>query len=113
MAVKNKILAIPLTSIDSSTFTGAYQVINTNGLPNACFLIRIINDSSVDITISYDGTTDNDYIRTNETLQLPLQSNAQPNNFIALIAAGTKIYVKSSAGTGLVYISGYYQPQAN
>ena len=33
---KNYIEAIPLTSIDSSTFTGNYQAVNAAGLTEAC-----------------------------------------------------------------------------
>lgn len=109
MALKNALYPIPLTSIDSSTFTGSYQVVNTNGLPNPCFLIRIINNSDKDITVSYDGTNDHEFVPTKTSLQLPLQSNAQPTNWVSLIAQGTKIYVKGSVGTGLVYLVGYYQ----
>lgn len=113
MSVRNSVAAIALTSIDSSTFTGSYQLINTGGLANACFLLRIINNSNRDVTISYDGSTDNDVVQTLATIQLPLQSNNQPTNNIALIPKGTKVWVKASAGTGSVYLAGYTQVVAN
>jgi len=112
MSVKNSIHPIPLTSIDSATFTGAYQLISgAGGLTNPCIILRIINNSNIGVTISYDGVRDHDFVPANNTLQLPFQSNAQPNNLAALIARGTRIYVKAAAGAGLVYLSGYYQPQ--
>lgn len=104
-------LPIALSSIDSATFTGAYQVITATGLPKGISLLRIINNSDRLITISYDGTTDHDVIQTLQTLQLPLQVNALPSSYVACIRAGTKIYVKAAAGTGLVYVCGYYTPQ--
>jgi hypothetical protein len=113
MSVKNIVLAIPLTSIDSATFTGVYQPINPNGLDRPCFLIRITNDSNVDVTISGNGTTDNDFIRAGETLQLNFQTNSQPGNYVANLAKGTIIYVKGSAGvgnSGSIYLAGYFQP---
>lgn len=110
MAVKNVVKSIALTSIDSATFTGSYQVINTNGLDQACFLLRIINNSNRDITVSYDGTTDNDFVPDASVLEIASQGNSQPNNFIALFSKGLKVYVKGTAGgTGLVYLVGYYQ----
>lgn len=112
MAVKNSVAAIPLTSIDSATFTGNYQLVNSGGLPQSCFVIGITNNSTKDITISYDGTTDNDFVQTMQGSNLPVQSTAQPNNYTALFPKGTRVWVKGSAGTGLVYLSGYYQPQA-
>lgn len=114
MAVKNSIQAIELTSIDSATFTGAYQAINASGLDNSCFMIRIINNSNRDITISYDGTNDHDFVQDTLSLQVNFQTNAQPNTNIANIRKGTIVYVKGTAGgTGLVYLAAYYQAQAN
>lgn len=112
MAVKNSIQPILLTSINSAAFTGAYQLLSAStGLDNPCFLIRIINNSNQNITISYDGINDHDFLPTLNTVQLPFQSNSQPNNFVAQIAKGTRIYVKGAAGAGLVYLSGYCQIQ--
>lgn len=111
MSVKNKVLAIPLTSIDSATFTGMYQAINTGGLARPCFLVRIINDSNTDITVSGDGVTDNDFVRAGETAQFNFQTNSQPNNNMAFLAQGTVIYVKGAAGIGNIYLAAYFQPQ--
>ena len=111
MAVKNIIKAIPLTSINSATFTGAYQAINPLGLPNACTFIKIVNNSTVDVTVSYDGTNDHDFIQTNSAVQFPFQANAQPSNWAAILAQGTIIYVKGAAGANSVYLVGYFNPQ--
>jgi hypothetical protein len=113
MSVKNSVAAITVTSIDSSTVSGTYQKINSSGLSNPCFLVRIVNSSNKDVTISYDGSTDNDVIAANTTAQYPFQSNSQPNNNAAFLAKGTVIWVKGTAGTGNIYLSGYYQVIAN
>jgi hypothetical protein len=108
---KNSIAPIPLTSIDSATFTGAYQLVSgAGGLTNACFLIRIINNSTKDVTISYNGTNDHDFVPAGKEVQLQFQTNKSPQGYAALIAQGTKIYVKGAAGVGLVYLSGYFSP---
>lgn len=113
MAVRNTILAIPLKSIDSATFTGAYQLVTTAaGIPNACFMLRLVNNSNVPVTVSYDGTTDHDEVQAGATLIVPPSTISQPNNFLANFAQGTKVYVKGAAGAGLVYLAGYYQPSA-
>ena len=111
MAVKNIVLAIPLTSISSTTFNSTYQLVNTGGLPHACFLLKMTNNSNVDITISYDGVNDHDFLRNDDELQIASQTNSQPNNFVALFGVGLKVYVKGIAGMGSVYLAGYYQPQ--
>lgn len=110
MAVKNKVLAIPLTNIASSTVSSSYQAINATGLANPCFLIRIINASTTNVTVSYDGVTDNEYVIAASSMDVNAQTNGQPNTSIANFAAGTVVYVKGTAGTGNVYLSGYYQP---
>ena len=109
MGIKNTVKAIAMTSIDSATFTGDYQVISAAGLPKSCQIVRISNVSNRNITISYDGVADNDYLVAGAVLQLPFQSNSQSPNYCAKLAVGTKVYVKGTAGTGLVYLSGYYQ----
>lgn len=110
MALKNIIKAVPLTTFNSTGLSGTYQAINAGGLPSSCFLIRITNGSGVPITISYDGTTDGDWLASNGTLQLNGQTNADPQSGIANWPIGTKIFVKGTASTGLIYLSAYYQP---
>lgn len=108
MSVKNSMYYIPMTSIDSATFTGAYQAINA-GTTQPCFAFKIINNSTVDVTISLDGTTDHDYIPSKSAQIYDLQTNKQPQNDMCLLVQGTKVYVKSSAGTGSVYLVGLTQ----
>ncbi len=113
MAVKNIVLPIPLSSIDSASFSGSYQLLSgAAGLTRPCIMIRIVNNSDRDITVSYNGSADHDYIRTLTSRDIQFQTNSQPQNQICSIAQATKIYVKGTAGgTGLVYLSGFYQPQ--
>ncbi|HXB10859.1 MAG TPA: hypothetical protein VNZ45_02650 [Bacteroidia bacterium] len=109
---KNYVQALVLASIDSSTMSSSttFYAINSAGLTKPCSLIRIVNNSNQDMTISYDGTNAHDFCPKASEIQLPFQSNAQPNSNMALIAQGTVVYVKAaSAGMGLVYLAGYYQ----
>ena len=112
MAVKNAVQAIPLLAINSSTLSGTYKPINAGGLPHACFLLVITNASTEDVFISYNGSTDHEYILQATRVQLPVQANAQPNNFTALFAQGTVVYARGTAGTGTIELSGYYLPSA-
>lgn len=108
MSKKNYIQAVELTSIDSGTFTGAYQSINDDGLPHDCSIIRIINNCNKDITISYDGSTNHDFLQDGEVLQISLQANASPSGFVSALKKGQVVYVKGAAGTGYIYLAGYY-----
>jgi hypothetical protein len=107
MPVKNAATPIPLTSIDSTAVTDTYQAINTTGLPFPCFSINILNDSDEDITVSFDGVNDHEYIVSDFDRDILFQTNAQPTNSVALLPQGTKIYVKGTAGTGYIYLSGW------
>lgn len=114
MSVKNIIQAAPLSSIAGSAFTGSYQLFNSTGLPKGICILRIYNNSSVDITISYDGTHDNDIVPVGTVLMINAQANAQPNNHVALFPGGTSVYMKGTASSsGTAYLAAYYQPQGN
>lgn len=109
MPLKNFIQAIPLTAINSAALTGAYQLINTGGTLVPLVLLRIVNGSDQDVLISYNGSTDNDVVQKGTTLQVPAQQNAQPTTNVLLFSKGTKVYAKGTAGTGFIYVIGYFQ----
>ena len=108
MALKNSIKAVTLTNIDSATVTSSYKAINSSGLTKPCFLIRITNNSTQDVTVSYDGVNDNEYIPKATSIAISGQANVPE---FASIPASTIVWVKGTAGTGNIYLSGYYQPQ--
>ena len=112
MVAKNFIEAIPLTSINANTFTGNYQAVNGTGTPEACTLIRFTNDTTVDVTISFDGVTPHDYLRTGDKLELNLQANSQPSNYASSLKQGSVVYVAAAGGTGLLYFAGYYNSKS-
>ena len=108
---QNRVQAIPLISFASSSLTSSYQAIGT--LSAACFLIRINNATSTAVTLSLDGVNDHEVIGNGTTETLNFQTNAQPQNQAALLPKGQIIYAKATAGTGTLYISGYYVAPGN
>jgi len=106
----NFVTPVHLSLINSATFTGNYDVACT-GLEEACFLLRIINDSNRDVLVSYDGNANHDYLVAGNTLEINAQANSSPNGDVALFRKGQKIYVKAAAGTGYVYIAAYFSRQ--
>jgi hypothetical protein len=112
MPVKNVLLPIPMLRVEATGFNGTdYMAINSGGLAHPCCILRVINASSVDVTISYDGVTAHDYVLSGDTINLYAQTNAQPNTNIANFKKGTVLYALGAMGTGYVYVAGYYQPQ--
>lgn len=108
MGVRNAVTPIPMTNIESTNVSSTYAVINTNGLPNACLIIKIVNNSNKDVTVSFDGTNDHDYIPTMTAITYNYQTASQPNNYVCLLPIGTKIWVKGTTGTGYIYLVGFY-----
>ena len=110
MAIKSSVKPVEMASFNTTGLTTSYKVVNASGLTKACFLLRTSNDSDTDVLVSYDGSTDHDFVKLGTSLQLPFQNNANPNNSVANIGKNTKVYVKGAgAGTGLIYLSAYYQ----
>lgn len=112
MAYRNSVSAIAMTNITSSTVSSTYAAINATGLPHNCSIVYIVNNSTTDVTVSYDGTTDNDYVPTMTTRTLEFQTNSNPLSYQSNLAIGTKVYVKGTAGTGNIYLIGYYNALA-
>lgn len=109
MIPSNSVKAIVLTNIASSTLTSSYKPINASGLDQPCFTIRITNNSSNDVTISYDGINDNEIVlKSGGIFDSNSQTNSLPNNKVAMWNKGKVIYIKGTAGTGNIYLSGYY-----
>lgn len=109
MPVKNIIIPLTLQTIDSSTLGAAYQAIDANGIDGPASILRIENDSDQEVTISYDGTNDHGYLGVGQVAVWDFQTNGRPNTNIAALRTGTVIYVKGTAGTGTIAVSGWYQ----
>ncbi len=105
---QNSVKPFLLSTVLSSAMTAFYAPLNGTGFSQAPFFIRIVNNSNAAITISYDGINDHEFIPVNSVFELPSQTNSQPNSHIALFPKHTIVYIKGAAGTGNIYLSGYY-----
>jgi hypothetical protein len=105
---QNSVKPFILSSMLSSAITALYAPLNGTGFIQAPFFIRINNASSQAITISYDGINDHEFLSSGTFFELPSQTNSQPNAQVALFPKNTIVYIKGTAGTGNIYLSGYY-----
>ena len=106
--MKNFVKMDSITSFNSSGLSGTLQAINTSGFGGPAFLIRIVNDSTVPVAVSFDGVRAHDYVHKASTLELNLQTNSMPNGFVSCFKKGTKVYVSGTAGSGYIYLAVYY-----
>jgi hypothetical protein len=94
-----------MRSIDSATFTGSYQALGTP-ITNPSFILKIVNNSSVIITVSVDGTNDHDIVPANSFILYDMSKYGIPTT--QFLPANIQFHVKGSAGTGLVYLVTLY-----
>lgn len=103
MAYTTRIAWETLRSIDSATFTGSYQALGTP-LAQPSYICKLVNNSTVLVTISIDGINDVD-IAPAGSFWLYDEYKGIVREFLP---KGTQFYVKGSAGTGLVYLVSQY-----
>lgn len=110
MSFTRKLVYEVLRTIDSSTFTGAYQALGSP-LANAASLIRMVNNSDVVVTISTDGVNDHDIAPAGSFWLYDIASDSPTMSDSVFAEKGRQYYVKGSAGTGSVYLVVQYVKQ--
>lgn len=106
----NSVQTIEMSTFDSTGLTGTFAPLNGTGTSDDAKILRIINDSSESVIISYDGSTDADILLTKTSQLYGFQENASstPENSGTLnVRKGQIIYGRGTPGTGNIYISGY------
>lgn len=106
---QNFVKPITLSTFAASSLSTSFQALNSTGITEPVFFMRIVNDTNQDLTISFDGINAHDYIPAGAEYNFPSQANSQPQSQLALWKKGTIVYGKAAAsGTGTIAIAGYY-----
>lgn len=99
-----------LRSIDSATLGDTnYHTIGTP-LANASYICKMVNTSTVLVTVSIDGATDID-VAPSDSFWLYDEGKVGQSGGYPALPAGTQFYVKNTsgvAGTGLIYLVTQY-----
>jgi len=103
MAYTKRLNYEAIRSIDSATFTGSYQALGT-ATTNPSAIVKIVNNSNKDVTVSINGTSDHDFVPTGGFTLYDCTANLPHGTDAIFLPSGTQFYVKGSAGTGLVYL---------
>jgi hypothetical protein len=104
---KSRVYAIPGTAIAGAAIGGDFAQINANGLPFACYMLRIINENAFGINVSYDGVTAHDRVPANQSIQLWIDDTT-------LFSKGLIVWVSGvGGGAASAYLAGYYKVPVN
>ena len=96
----------PLRIVDSATFVGTY--IHLGGpLEHNCFLIKVVNNSTVDVLISVDGTTPVDICPAGGFFLYDECSNASREGGLS-VHKWTQFWINGAASVGNVYLVAQY-----
>ena len=98
-----------LRSVDSATLAGLYVNL---GIPllNPSYILKLVNNSNILVTISIDGVNDIDVAPANSFWLYDEGKVGQSSQYPA-IPSGTQIKIKSStgaAGVGSIYLVSQY-----
>ncbi len=92
-----------IRSLDTATLSGAYLPIST-ALTYPAIILKIVNNSTVDLLISTDGTTNMDIVPKNGFALYDAGTNrGNPSPGMAF-PVHTQFYASGSMGVGLVYV---------
>ncbi len=95
-----------LRSIDSSTLTGSYQALGVP-LAHPGYIVKLVNNSTVLVTISIDGINDVDVAPAN-SYWLYDEGKVGLSSAYPALPQGTQIMIKGSAGSGNIYLVSQY-----
>lgn len=109
MAYTTRIAWETLRSLDSATLAGAYVAVG-GPLLHPAYILKLVNNSNILVTISIDGATDVDVAPAN-SFWLYDEGKVGQSSAVPAMPQGTQIYVKSgtgAAGVGLIYLVSQY-----
>lgn len=96
---------------DTGGAWGTYQTLGI-ALTTAARLVKFTNNGTIDLFVSWDGSTDHEILPANSFLLLDIAANKQ-STYSLYIRAGIQFYVKSVSGAAgaasdIVYLSVYH-----
>jgi hypothetical protein len=107
MAFSTRLKYEPLRSVSATTFTGDFIPIGSP-LQNAASIVKIINDSIVNVEISIDGITAHDFIPVGGFVLYDCTMNAPSATNGIFVPANTQFFVKGVMASGDIYVSSLY-----
>jgi hypothetical protein len=92
-----------LRTLAAGGISGTYAPIGTV-FNHPMRLFKIINTCNADVTISFDGVTDNDYVPAGSFVLYDCTTNKVLPDTTFVFANGTQVFAKGTVATGAVYV---------
>lgn len=102
MAATGRIDWEELRVLDAASLTGGYDELG-DPLEHPSYILKMVNTSDVEVTVSIDGLKDIDVCPAN-SYWLYDESKVGQSGWLPAIPKGTQILVKGTAGTGNIYL---------
>jgi hypothetical protein len=112
---------VEMAIFNSAGLTGTFQPLNGpssytiftgSGFQEVIRSLKVYNGSTSGVIVSFDGVTNNDFWPAGATIILDIQANHKCHSSYSsgtlLGRKGEVIFGMGAAGTGNIYISGYY-----
>ena len=109
MPTTKRIIPLALKSFDTTSLSASFQVVDAVGFIYPVSILKFINESDTDGTVSFDGITSHDFVLSDSQTEINFSALLGSTARGAQIAKKTKIHIKGSMGTGLFYVVAYTQ----
>lgn len=106
MAYTTQIAWETLRVLNSATLAGTYAAVG-GPLLHPAYILKLVNNSNILVTISIDGVNDVDVAPANSFWLYDEGKVGQSSAFPSM-PQGTQIYVKAAAGVGNIYLVSQY-----
>jgi len=109
MAMSNRVYPIELQSVDAHDVTLiTWTPFTIPPIEDACFFLRITNDTAGEMFISFNGVDRHEFILPYSSIEINFQTNASPSNYVSKLKSFSELYVQGLAKDGDIYLAGYY-----
>ena len=92
-----------LRSLAAASISGTYNPVG-GSFTHQIRLVKIVNNTNGDLTISYDGSTDNDFVPAGGFTLYDFTTNRVSSEGTFVFQPGTQVYAKGTPSTGSCYV---------
>lgn len=96
-----------LRSLGFGSISGTYAPVG-GSFTHQIRLVKFVNDTNADLTVSLDGTTDNDLVPAGGFALYDFTTNRVSTEGTFVFQPGTQVFVKGSPSSGTFYVTAVF-----